>query len=359
MRARVGDKLFPESHKLPLDRRIRLSRIRVLVADRDPRTASLVRRVLYNFGFRLTDVARDGQQAIDMLSLAHYDLLITEYDLDYVDGPELVRRIRKWTKDKTIARDLPIIMLTARAELPNVEISRDSGINEFVRKPFTAKTLSQRIIQVIDRPRDFVASEDYAGPCRRRREPLPEGVEDRRGKRLVADHHRVVEKSDDEIREQKAAIFAANRTIRELLGENVSAAHIISEAVVAEAQDTLQESEGEFIEWARDDIIRLEEAYQDLLGRPGDHTAHQLLLGAAYAIKSQAGTFGYNLGTKIAGMLVDYMHRHQDLDMASLVVVRKHIDTINIIFTQHIKEAEAEMSRDFIDSLKALTYKLG
>ena len=151
---------YPFEQNIPVDRRIRLSRIRVLVADRDPRTASLVRRVLYNFGFRLTDVARDGQQAIDMLSLAHYDMLITEYDLDYNDGPELVRRIRKWSKDDTISRDMPIIMLTARAELPNVEICRDSGINEFVRKPFNAKTLSQRIIQVIDSPRAFVTSED-------------------------------------------------------------------------------------------------------------------------------------------------------------------------------------------------------
>ena len=350
---------YPFEQNIPVDRRIRLSRIRVLVADRDPRTASLVRRVLYNFGFRLTDVARDGQQAIDMLSLAHYDMLITEYDLDYNDGPELVRRIRKWSKDDTISRDMPIIMLTARAELPNVEICRDSGINEFVRKPFNAKTLSQRIIQVIDSPRAFVTTEDYAGPCRRRREPRAPGDVERRGQPIVPDSVRVTEKTENELQERNAALHAANKQIHDLLGGNIAAADIISDLVVKEAQNTLQESEGEFIDWARDDILRLEEAYQDLLGKPGDPTAHQLLVGAAYAIKSQAGTFGYNLGTKVAGMLVDYMHRHEDLDMRSLVVVRKHIDTINIIFTQHIKDAEEVMANDFIDSLKALTYKLG
>ena len=107
---------YPFEQSIPVDRRIRLSRIRVLVADRDPRTASLVRRVLYNFGFRLTDVARDGRQALDMLSLAHYDLLITEYDLDYNDGPELVRRVRTWSKDDTVSRDMPIKTLSYVAQ---------------------------------------------------------------------------------------------------------------------------------------------------------------------------------------------------------------------------------------------------
>jgi DNA-binding response OmpR family regulator len=67
--------------------------------------------------------------------------------------------------------------------------ARDAGVNEFIAKPVSVKTLMQRLVAVIESPRPYVRTEAYFGPCRRRR-----GAEEHRG---------------PERREQKAAAQAA------------------------------------------------------------------------------------------------------------------------------------------------------
>ncbi len=357
--------MFKQENTKPnavIDKRIRLAKVRVLLADNDPRTADLVRRVLYNFGFRRIDLARDGEEALYLLRTNRYELLITESRLRFIEGVELIRAVRTWKQDASIKPDMPVIMLTAAAELDDVYAARDVGVNEFVRKPFTAKTLSDRIIQVIDTPRVFVRAGDYVGPCRRRKRPAPPSGIERRSPpptvkaRLVSSTAPISITLEDP---KKPTITQGNTDIRDQLGSDVSAADIINEMVIAEAQNQLQMAEGEFIVWARDDIAKLEEAYQELLVRPDDPTAHYLLLSSAYAIKSQAGIFGYDLGTEVAGMLVQYLTEHQEMDKRRLVVVRKHIDTIVVLFTEKIKDAGPVIAQDFVKSLHTLIEKLG
>ena len=64
---------------------------------------------------------------------------------------------------------MPIIMITAHSERPRIIAARDAGINEFVMKPVSAKTLFSRLNAVIEHPRRFVRIEEYFGPDRRRR----------------------------------------------------------------------------------------------------------------------------------------------------------------------------------------------
>jgi two-component system chemotaxis response regulator CheY len=47
--------------------------------------------------------------------------------------------------------------------------ARDAGVTEFLVKPFTARDLYRRLYQIIERPRQFVRSEDFFGPDRRRK----------------------------------------------------------------------------------------------------------------------------------------------------------------------------------------------
>lgn len=316
-------------------KRERLGKVRVLLADRDNRTATLVHRILFSFGFRNIEVVTSGEDALEALRRKPYDLIITEWNMTPIDGVTLVKEIRKARDDNRIRRDIPIIMLTAQAEIDNVREARDAGITEFIVKPFTAKTISNRIILVIDNPRAFVDVDNYVGPCRRRRETLPEGVEERRGRREESP-------ADETLRKQLAPL-----------------ADILTDDVVAAAQIELLKAESEFVEWARDDIAILESAYAQLKAQPGNPSAHRALLDAAYSIKSQAGIFGYDLGTGIGGMLVTYLTEHTDIRDEKLTVVRKHIDAIVVIFNQKIKEAGREIGQELLNSLRALIKKIG
>jgi FixJ family two-component response regulator len=59
-------------------------------------------------------------------------------------------------------------MLTGYTEIERVMEARDSGITEFLAKPISARTLYSRLCSVVDQPRSFVNSEEFAGPDRRR-----------------------------------------------------------------------------------------------------------------------------------------------------------------------------------------------
>ncbi len=48
--------------------------------------------------------------------------------------------------------------------------ARDAGVTEFLVKPFTAHDLARRIAHVINKPRDFIETQDFFGPDRRRRQ---------------------------------------------------------------------------------------------------------------------------------------------------------------------------------------------
>lgn len=321
------------------ERRARLSKLHVLVADRDHRTASLVQRILFSFGFRNMDITTNADSMLALLRTRPYDILILELNMEPLDGITLVKNIRTAKDDARIPAYIPILMLTAKSDKENVIAARDAGITEFVAKPFSAKTISNRIIQIIDNPRAFIECANYTGPDRRRRGEPPPGVEDRRGS-------------------GKGKITPANEGLKKELG-NITAADIINELVVAEAQMELVRAEDDFIDWARQYIEDLEGAFKDLQRQPTSKHARHQMIDAAYAIKSQAGMFGYTLGTEVAGLMLDYLSSRRNYDSNSLIVIGKHIDTIRIIFHERIKESGLALASEMIVNLKKLIFKIG
>jgi CheY-like chemotaxis protein len=151
----------------------------VLIADDDRRIALIVRKVLESLGFNNIHTARDGTQALQLLRSEKIDMIITDWQMSPMDGISLVKYLR--TMDESPNRFIPIIMLTGNADKINVETARDVGVTEFVVKPFSAKTLCNRILLLIENPRSFIMSRSFSGPDRRRRSLLPpDGMEKRK-----------------------------------------------------------------------------------------------------------------------------------------------------------------------------------
>lgn len=152
--------------------------IRVLIADDDRRIALIVRQVLESLGFKEISTAKDGESALALLNSDRVDMLITDWHMTPMDGISLIKHLR--TSDDSPNRFMPIIMMTGNAEREHVEVARDAGVTEFVVKPFSAKTLCDRIMLLIDNPRSFIRSKRFVGPDRRRRTTgAPDGAERR------------------------------------------------------------------------------------------------------------------------------------------------------------------------------------
>jgi CheY-like chemotaxis protein len=151
-------------------------RFSVLVAEDNTYLRSLLAQSLKAIGVGNIRSAEHGGEAIDILrmmaidptkaGLMHVDIILSNWQMSPVDGLMLLRWVRRHKESPN--RFIPFIMVTGYADQDKVNEARDMGVTEILAKPFSVSSMAQRLLQVIDRPRQFVHTPDYFGPDRRR-----------------------------------------------------------------------------------------------------------------------------------------------------------------------------------------------
>jgi DNA-binding response OmpR family regulator len=115
----------------------------ILIADDDRIVRRIVVAKLYGLGYDVTDV-EDGQEAWDVLESGEVpDLLITDSNMPRMNGLQLVRKVRD-CDDQAIA-GLPIIMLTARQSERDIIEGLETGLDDYIVKPFSPDELAARV----------------------------------------------------------------------------------------------------------------------------------------------------------------------------------------------------------------------
>jgi two-component system phosphate regulon response regulator OmpR len=115
----------------------------VLVVDDDRRIRDLLSRYLQREGYRVT-TARSAAEARARLDGLAFDLLILDVMMPGESGFELAKALRKTSQ-------VPILMLTARAEAESRIAGLEIGADDYVAKPFEARELSLRIANILKR----------------------------------------------------------------------------------------------------------------------------------------------------------------------------------------------------------------
>lgn len=146
---------------------LRAPKSTVLVADAAPFTRRMVAEVLRGAGFQNIINCRDGRELIERTEEYAPRVVITTSRLPEISGLEFTRAIRAGFR--SVPRNLSIIAMTDTPTRAFLHAARDSGVDEMLVRPFTADAIIARIEAVVTRPRPFVDSVGYAGPCRRRR----------------------------------------------------------------------------------------------------------------------------------------------------------------------------------------------
>lgn len=121
----------------------------VLVVDDEEMVREVVVRYLERDGFVVTQVA-DGQAALDFLEESSPDLVILDLMLPKVQGVDVLRAIRK-------VGNLPVILLSARAEESDRVAGLELGADDYVVKPFSPRELAARVRTVLRRSEPQVA----------------------------------------------------------------------------------------------------------------------------------------------------------------------------------------------------------
>ena len=143
-----------------------LAALELLVIDDNAQMRTIVGTVLGAAGVRRLHYAPDGRKGLDVLGRAPIDVVFVDFEMPVMNGLDFLAAVRSSAGDQ---RFLPIIMLTGHSDLKRITAARDGGVNEFLGKPVTAKSILTRLNTVILHPRPFVVSPNYFGPDRRRR----------------------------------------------------------------------------------------------------------------------------------------------------------------------------------------------
>ena len=116
---------------------------RILVVDDEPKIVKLARDYLEKSGFQVLS-AGDGETALAIARRERPDLVVLDLMLPGLDGWDVCRTLRRES-------DVPIIMLTARAEESDQIVGLELGADDYVTKPFSPRALVARVRALLRR----------------------------------------------------------------------------------------------------------------------------------------------------------------------------------------------------------------
>ncbi len=134
----------------------------ILVVDDNQYMRKMIRNLLVNCGIKDIYEAADGIAALDAIRTMAPDVVILDWEMPMLSGPELVRIVR--SPGVFPMPDIPIIILTGHCERWRVVEAVRLGVNEYLTKPVSAKALYDRLVSITTQPRPSVQLGDYYGP---------------------------------------------------------------------------------------------------------------------------------------------------------------------------------------------------
>ena len=122
--------------------------LRVVVADDSRVMRQIVVRTLRQAGYDwdITE-ATDGAEAFAIARAEQPDLVLSDWNMPNMSGTDLARALRALTDS---GATVPILMVTARSVREDIIAALECGVNNYIVKPFTLRTLQDRVAAALD-----------------------------------------------------------------------------------------------------------------------------------------------------------------------------------------------------------------
>jgi len=143
-----------------------ISALNILVLEKHVLLRKLLTDVFSEFGVPTVQNTPSPEIAWQFYEQFPADIILCDWCAD-LNGMEFLDRVRNHPDSPNPF--VPVIVVTANTELHHVCTARDRGMTEFLAKPVSARSIYQRICNVIESNRPFVRCNDFFGPDRRRR----------------------------------------------------------------------------------------------------------------------------------------------------------------------------------------------
>lgn len=119
--------------------------LQILIVDDQQSMRELTKHCLNQIGISQVTAAKSGEEALDKLSKAKFDLIISDWNMDGISGLELLTTIRS----NPVIKKLPFIMATGQKDKAQVMVAKEAGVNNYIVKPFSAADLRKRVEAVL------------------------------------------------------------------------------------------------------------------------------------------------------------------------------------------------------------------
>ena len=120
--------------------------MQILVVDDFSTMRRIITNVLRQLGFDNIVEAEDGAKALHIVEAESVDFVITDWNMPQMSGLDLLKAIR--ANDNASKKDIPVLMVTAEALQENIVLAAKEGVNNYIIKPFDAKTLADKIDKI-------------------------------------------------------------------------------------------------------------------------------------------------------------------------------------------------------------------
>lgn len=124
-------------------------REKILIVEDEPDIVKMLEYNLKKEGFRITS-ASDGREALRRVERDRPDIIILDLMLPEIDGLEVC----KFLKQSPGTANIPIIMLTAKAQETDKIVGLELGADDYITKPFSIRELTARVKAVLRRARE-------------------------------------------------------------------------------------------------------------------------------------------------------------------------------------------------------------
>lgn len=126
---------------------LRMSEIRTLIVDDSSVMRKIVERALRQAGLdpMVVHEAGSGTEGLDLLKNKQVDLILSDINMPSMDGLEFLRQIRS----QNLAPGVPVVMITTESSEEHVKQAILAGAQGYIRKPFTAEQVKERVLPLL------------------------------------------------------------------------------------------------------------------------------------------------------------------------------------------------------------------
>jgi len=117
----------------------------ILIVDDYKTMLRIIRNLLKQIGFDNVDEATDGSTALQRLREKRYGLIISDWNMEPMNGLQFLKEVRNDVK----LQNIPFIMATVESKTENVVAAKEAGVSNYIVKPFNADALKSKMQAVL------------------------------------------------------------------------------------------------------------------------------------------------------------------------------------------------------------------